>query len=64
VTAVRDDVGSGMQVQFPDRSLVIRPMREEMTGPDIVVLWHYDTKGDLEEWDFWHGGQGPFAYVS
>jgi hypothetical protein len=60
VTAVRDDEGSGMCLEFLDRSLVIRPTRAEMTGPDIVVLWFPDTK----EWDFWHGGMGPFAYMS
>jgi hypothetical protein len=60
VTAVRDDEGSGICLESPDRSLVIRPSRAEMTGPDIVTLWFPDTK----EWDFWYGGTGPFAYMN
>jgi hypothetical protein len=60
VTAVRDDVASGMQLQFPDRSLVIKPTLDELPGPEIALLWFFDTK----DWDVWRPGEDTFADLS
>lgn len=61
VTAVRDDVAGGMQqLEFPDRSLVIKPTLDELPGPEIALLWFVDTK----EWDVWRPGEDTFADLS
>jgi hypothetical protein len=59
VTAVRDDVISGIQLQFPDRSLVIRPTIDEVPGPEIALLRFSDTIGI----QVWRPGEGTFAYL-
>ena len=60
VKAVRDDATSGMQLQFPDRSLVIKPTVDELPGPQIALLRFPDTK----EWDVWRPGEDTFADLS
>lgn len=57
VTAVLDDVNTGMQLEFPDRSLVIKPTLDELPGPEIALLWFPDT----EKWDVWRPGEDTFA---
>lgn len=60
VKAVRDDATSGMQLQFPDRSLVINSTVDELSGPEIALLRFPDTK----EWDVWRPGEDSFAGLS
>lgn len=59
VTAVRDDATSGLQLQFPDRSLVIRPTIDEVLGPEIALLHFPDTTG----LQVWRPGEEAFAYL-
>jgi hypothetical protein len=58
VTAVRDDVSSGMQLHFRDRSLIIKSTLDELRGPEIALLWFFE---DAKEWDVWRPGEGTFA---
>jgi hypothetical protein len=57
VTAVRDDVASGMRLDFPDRSLIIQPTLDEVPGPEIAIIWFRDTKA----WSVWRPGEDTFA---
>jgi hypothetical protein len=57
VTLVRDDPASGMQLQFDDRILEIRPTLDELPGPEIALLHFFETK----EWDVWRPGEGTFV---
>ena len=57
VVAVQDDSASGLQLQFPGRSLRIKPTLEELPGPEIAILRFFDSK----EWDFWRPGEDAFA---
>lgn len=58
VTAVRDDVSSGMQLHFGDRSLVIKPTLDELPGPEIALLWFFEG---AKEWNVWRPGEDTFA---
>ena len=60
VTTIKDDVASGMLLQFPGRSLVFRPTLHELVGPEIALLRFSDSP----EWDVWRPGEGSFAYLA